>query len=163
MKLHFSKKTLKMYLDQLSSKEPVPGGGSAAALTAALGAGLVSMVCQYSIGRKTNTKESDLKFKKILKQSERYRDRFLELASLDSEAYLEVCKARNLDKAAQIKASRYARAVPLEICKLCYKTLDLVPYLVDKGNPYLLSDIQVSVGLLEAGFNGAMVMVKVNS
>src|SRR2546423_15370372 len=36
---------------QLAAKQPTPGGGSAAALVGALGAGLVSMVCQYTVGR----------------------------------------------------------------------------------------------------------------
>ena len=163
MKIDFTNKTLLGYLNQLSRKEPVPGGGSAAALTAALGAGLVSMVTNYSIGRKSNTPATDKKFKAILKQSELMRKRLLELASLDSQAYLQLCAARFLDQSAQKKASSKARAVPLEICKLCYRTLNLTPFLVAKGSPYLMSDIQVAIELLEAGFNGAMVMVRINS
>ena len=157
MKVNFTHKTLQQYLNQLSSKKPVPGGGSAAALAAALGASLVSMVANYSIGRKANTKAIDRQLKGILKQSEAIRKRLLELASLDSQAYLQLMSARSA------KTSRKARAVPLEICKLCFKALDLTPFLVAKGNPYLLSDVQVAVELLEAGFNGAMVMVRINS
>ncbi len=163
MKIQFSNKTLESYLNQLSTKEPVPGGGSAAGLTAALGAGLVSMVANYSIGRKSNTFAVDKKLREILKKSEIIRKRLLDLASLDSEAYLQVCAARVLDKKAQKNASKTARAVPLEICKLCYKTIDLIPFLVVKGNPYLLSDVEVSIELLTAGFNGALVMVRINS
>jgi formiminotetrahydrofolate cyclodeaminase len=91
------------------------------------------------------------------------RHRLLELASLDSEAYLQVCKARTQDVKAQKTASKAARGVPLEICKLCYQGLDLTPFLVMKGNPYLLSDVEVAVELLSAGYNGAMVMVRINS
>jgi formiminotetrahydrofolate cyclodeaminase len=163
MKINFSSKTLESYLNQLASKESVPGGGSAAGLTAALGAGLICMVTQYSIGRKVNTPAIDQRFKSILKQAEIIRKRLLELASLDSEAYLELCAVRNLDKVAQKKASKRARAVPLEICKLCYKAIDLVPFLAAKGNPYLVSDVEVAVELLHAGFNGALVMVRINS
>lgn len=163
MKINFSNKTLSTYLNQLSSKESVPGGGSASGLTAALGAGLVSMATHYSIGRKTNTPATDKKLKAILKESESIRKRLLELASLDSQAYLELCSARSLDKKLQKQASQKARAVPLEICKLCYKALSLTPFLVSHGNPYLTSDVQVAAELLEAGFNGAMVMVRINS
>jgi len=163
MKIHFESKTLEEYLNQLSTKEPVPGGGSAAALSAALGAGLISMVSNYSIGRKANTKAVDKRFHSILKKSEAIRQRLLELVSLDSQAYLQICAARPLDKETQRKASRAARGVPLEICKLCYKAIDLAPFIVDKGNPYLLSDIEVALELLMAGFNGALVMVRVNS
>lgn len=163
MSIQFSNRTLTQYLDQLASRDSVPGGGSAAALTAALGAGLVSMVANFSIGRKANTPADDRQLKAILKKSEALRKRLLQLASLDSEAYLALCKAKDLDKKAQKKASKAARGVPLEICRLCYKTLDLTPFLVMKGNPYLLSDVEVAVELLNAGFNGAMVMVRVNS
>lgn len=163
MKVQFSNKTLSEYIKQLSSKEPVPGGGSAAAVTAALGAGLISMVANYSIGRKNNTEALNKKFAAILEKSEVIHKRLLELSSLDSEAYLQLRASWTLDKKAQRKASKAARAVPLEICKLCYKAMDLAPFLVAQGNPHLLSDVEVAVELLTAGFNGALVMVKVNS
>ena len=163
MKIHFASKTLEEYLDQLSRKEPVPGGGSAAALSAALGAGLVSMVANYSVGRKANTKAVDRKLNNILKQSEAIRRRLLELVSLDSEVYLKVSTARSLDKKVQKQAAKAARAVPLEVCKLCYKAIDLTPFLVLEGNPYLLSDVKVAVELLMAAFNGALIMVRINS
>ena len=121
------------------------------------------MVANYSIGRKANTAAMNKRFETILKKSEVIRKRLLELASLDSEAYLQLCAARSLDKKAQKSASKVARAVPLEICKLCYQALDLTPFLVAQGNPYLLSDVEVSVELLTAGFNGAIVMVRINS
>ena len=163
MKIHFDSKTISAYLDQLSSKEPVPGGGSAAALTACLGAALVSMVANYSIGRKGNTKLVDQKLLKTFKTSEQIRQRLIVLVSLDSQAYLQVRASWSKGIEEQKKASRFARKVPLEVCKLCYKAAELLPFLVDKGNPHLISDAQVAGELLMAAFHGAMVMVRVNS
>ena len=163
MTINFKDKTLQEYLDQLSRREPVPGGGSAAALTAALGLGLICMVTNYSIGRKSNTKAVDKRLAGILTQSESIRLRLLELTSIDSEAYLKVFAARLLDKKAQRQAARAARKVPLEICKLCYKAVQLTPYLSQRGNSYLLSDVQVALELLFAAFNGAKIMVRANS
>jgi formiminotetrahydrofolate cyclodeaminase len=163
MTVNFKEKTLQDYTDQLSRREPVPGGGSAAALTAALGLGLISMVTNYSIGRKANTKAVEKRLAAIVAQSELMRLRLLELTSLDSEAYLKVTEARSLDKRAQREAAKYARAVPKEICALCYKAVGLTPYLVEKGNPYLVSDVEVALELLTSAFNGARVMVRVNS
>lgn len=162
MSLNFSQYTLAKYLDQLSTKEPVPGGGSAAGLSAALGASLLSMVANYSIGRKVNTKAVETRLAKSLKASESIRKRLLELTSLDSEAYLSIVAARKADAATQKKASRNAAAIGREICKLCYKAMELTPFLVEKGNPYLISDVEVAVELLQAGYIGSMVMVKVN-
>ncbi|TBR15974.1 hypothetical protein EPO66_05245, partial [bacterium] len=43
-------KSIKKYLEDLSAKKPVPGGGSASALTAALGSSLISMVVNFTLG-----------------------------------------------------------------------------------------------------------------
>ena len=153
MTINFKNKTLQEYTDQLSRREPVPGGGSAAALTAALGLSLISMVTNYSIGRKANTRAIEKHLSKILAKSEPMRLRLLELTSLDSEAYLKAQKGQ----------TKEARAVPQEICKLCYKAVELTPYLVEKGNPYLLSDVEVAIELLISAFNSARVMVRINS
>jgi formiminotetrahydrofolate cyclodeaminase len=163
MTVNFKDKTLQEYLDQLSRREPIPGGGSAAAFTAAMGVGLISMVTNYSIGRKSNTKAIDKRLARILTISEPIRLRLLELTSLDSEAYLKVSAARSLDKKAQKLASKEAKAVPQEVCKLCYKALHLTSYLAEKGNPYLLSDVEVAIELLLAAFYGARIMVRINS
>src|SRR5271156_2976276 len=101
MTINFKDKTLQEYLGQLSRREPVPGGGSAAALTAAMAVGLISMVTNYSIGRKANTEAVNRRLAKILEQSEPMRLRLLELTSLDSQVYLKVSAARSLDKKAQ--------------------------------------------------------------
>ena len=163
MTVNFKDKTLHEYLDQLSRREPVPGGGSAAALTAAMAVGLISMVTNYSLGRKANTKAVEKRLSQILAKSEPIRLRLLELTSRDSEAYLKVSAARSLDKKSQRQAAKEAKAVPQEICKLCYKAVLLTPYLADKGNPYLLSDVEVALELLMSAFNGARIMVRVNS
>ena len=163
MKVNFKNKTLQEYLDQLSRRDPVPGGGSTAALAGAMAVGLISMVTNYSIGRKANTKSVEKRLNQILAKSEPIRLRLLELTSLDSEAYLKVTAARSLDKKAQKEAAKFARAVPREICKLCYKAVQLTPYLADKGNPYLLSDVEVALELLMSAFNAARIMVRVNS
>ena len=163
MTINFKDKTLQEYLDQLSRREPVPGGGSAAALTAALAVGLISMVANYSIGRKSNTPTVEKRLSQLLAQSESLRLRLLELTSLDSKAYLKVSAARSLDKKAQKQAAKEAKAVPQEVCKLCYKALQLTPYLAEKGNPYLLSDVEVALELLMAAFLAARIMVRINS
>ncbi len=163
MAVNFKNKTLQEYLDQLSRREPIPGGGSAAALTGAMAVGLISMVANYSLGRKSNTKAVEKRLNSILAQSEPIRKRLLELTSLDSEAYLKVTAARSQDKKAQRQAAKSACAVPQEVCNLCYKAVRLTPYLAEKGNPYLLSDVEVALELLLSAFYGARIMVRINS
>ncbi len=156
----FQDYTLSEYCDVLSQKVSVPGGGSAAALSAALGAALLSMVVNYSLGKKTA--DVDAKLKEILEESEALRRRFLELVDLDAEAYLEFVKARKADEQTKEQARKRACEVPLEVAKLCYQALDLAPYLVLEGNKYLISDVEVALELLGAAYKSAMFNVRIN-
>ena len=145
----------------LSLKVPAPGGGSAAAATAALGAALLSTVANYSLG-KTSSRADEQKTKASFKHSEQLRKRFLTLVDLDAQVYLNFVKTRGAAPAKRIAARRKAAEVPLEVCKLCYKAVQLSPALVRYGNKYLVSDVKVALELLLAAFNAARVNVEIN-
>lgn len=157
----FKDHTLQEYLDHLAAREPVPGGGSAAALSSALGAGLIAMVTQYSLG-KGKTKAVGARFQKILSKSNHIRARLLVLVDEDAQAYLGVVAARKLGPKAQKAAAKKAAQVPREICRLSYELVELTPFVVEHGNPYLMSDVEVALELLMAGYHSALVMVKIN-
>ncbi len=145
----------------MSKKTPVPGGGSAAALTAATGAALISMVANYSRG-KSKSKRIEDKISSILKQNEKIRKRLLALVDLDAQAYLGVVKARTASPQVKKRASMKAAKVPHEVCQLCYEAIQLTSYLVKNGNQYLVSDIEVAVEMLQAAFNAAHINVEIN-
>ena len=63
---------LKKYLDDLASNKPAPGGGSAAALTAAAGVALISMVANFTLG-KEKYKSVEAKIKEVLQEAENLR------------------------------------------------------------------------------------------
>lgn len=153
--------TLEEYADVLSQKTPVPGGGSAAALTAAVAAALLSMVANYSIG-KSSSKTAGRKIEGVLHKSEQLRKQFLEFVDLDAQAYLRVVQSRGASLKERRKALKEARDVPLKICRLCYQAVRLTPVLVEQGNKYLLSDVEVAVELLEAAFKAALINVRIN-
>ncbi len=153
--------TLKEYLDCLSLRTPVPGGGSAAALTGALGVSLISMVANYSLG-KSQHKATEDKIQKIIKESQVIKNRLLELVDLDAQAYLKVAATRKAPAKVKQLAQREAQKVPLEVCRLSYKAIELTPFLVEKGNKYLLSDVVVAVEMLFAAFKAALVLTKEN-
>mgnify|MGYP001600826961 FL=1 len=158
---NFKNFTLNQYLDVLAQRTPVPGGGSAAALTAALGAALISMVAHYSLG-KGKSAAIEKKIRVILQKSERLRGQFLQLVDLDAQAYLKVVKAQR-NAQAKKAALKKARAVPLEVGRRCYSAVQLTPYLLQHGNQYVISDIQVAVEFLLAAFKSAMVNVEINT
>lgn len=157
----FKNHTLKEYLECLSAREPVPGGGSAAALSSALGSGLIAMVIQYSL-EKGKPKAVEKKLTQLLKKVSGIRRELLDLVDQDAKAYLNVVAARKLDNKTKKKAARQATRVPQRICQLSYTAVDLTPYVVEHGNPHLLSDIEVALELLLAGYHSALVMVRAN-
>ncbi len=139
---------LKKYLDDLAAKLPAPGGGSAAALNAAMGASLISMVVNFTLG-KPKYVQYERELKKILEQSEKLREEFLSLVDLDVIAY----KSKNM---------RDALDVPFMVCRLCFEGIKLCPPLIPKGNVNLISDVAVAAILLESAFASAYFNVEIN-
>lgn len=154
--------TIKEYTQKLSKKEPTPGGGSAAALSASLGASLLIMVARYSQGR-SKQKRINNKIDKIILLLTSYNNRFLELVDEDAKAYNQLVESRKKSAKEQRAAQKYALAVPKEVCKLVYNTINQAPYLVEHGNPYLIADVQSAVEMLKAAFVSAQGLVDYNS
>lgn len=144
----YKEATLKKYITDLSAKLPAPGGGSAAALTAAQGAALVSMVVNFTIG-KANYLKYEQELKDILELSEKLKDEFLNLVDLDIIAF----KSKNI---------RDSLNVPFMVARLCYECMKLCPPLVTKGNVNLISDLAVAAALLEAAYSCAYFNVEIN-
>ena len=112
--------SLKLYLDDLAAKLPAPGGGSAAALTAALGQALVSMVINFTLGKvKYAQFEKDLTIE--LEKSEKLRREFLDLVDRDVEAY-------------NSKDPRKALDIPVMVARLCFEGIKAIPDLIKKVN-----------------------------
>lgn len=158
----YKSKSLKKYLDDLAAKKPAPGGGSAAALTGALSCALLSMVCNFTLG-KDRYKDIEQKIKDILRQTESLRKRFLELVDLDVAAYYRVYNSR---KTANSKIYRRnlikATRVPLEMCKLSVCAFGFCSFLSERANKYLASDVYVAKELLKSCFKSAETNVIIN-
>lgn len=140
--------TLKAYCDDLAAKKPAPGGGSAAALAGALGASLLSMVANFTVGKPAFV-SAEREVRECLEETERLRKELLAMVDRDAEAYLS-------------KDLRACLQVPLEVCGLCLRAMRLCPVLVDKGNPNLISDVAVAAVLLECSFSSSRWNVEVN-
>ncbi len=163
--------SLKKYLDDLARRQATPGGGSAAALTGALAAGLLSMVSNYTIGS-PKYKAVEEEVSGYLKESESLRLRFMELVDLDVTSYDKVYQAqklpretpeeKNVRRGKILEAVKEAAVVPIEICQLSYRALKLCEMMLDKTNVNLVSDLAVSGTLLEGGFKAALINVEIN-
>jgi len=140
--------TLEKYLNDLAAKLPAPGGGSASAMTAAMGAALISMVVNFTLG-KPKYAQYEAELKEVLTESEKLREEFLKLVDLDVEAY----RSKNI---------RDSLNVPFMIARLCFEAVKLCPQLVKKTNVNLASDVAVAVIFLESAFAGACFNVEIN-
>ena len=140
--------TLKQYLDDLAARKAAPGGGSAAALSAALGSALISMVVNFTLGKQKYA-EHEAELKAILEKSEKLRLEFLNLVDRDVIAF-------------QSKDARQAMDIPLMICRLCHQAIRLCPPLLTKGNVNLISDVGCAAVMLEASYVCSSFNVNIN-
>lgn len=166
-----SKRTLEMFLDDLASSSPAPGGGSVAALSGALGAALTSMVCNLTVGKKKYA-DVDADMKKIRAQAEELRNTFTHLIDKDTLAFNKVMEAYGLPKdtepqkalrtVAIREATKEATLVPLEVMKHCIDALALAQEVASRGNVNSISDAGVGALMLHAACEGAALNVRVN-
>lgn len=163
--------TLGEYATALASDQATPGGGSVAALVAALAAGLTSMVVRLSLDRPRYEQHAAL-HAEALAASEAARARFLDLADDDAAAFVAYMDARRmphdtpdqeLERAAASRAAaRRAAAVPLSVVQACHRQVDVIERVAGRTNANVASDLDVAVLLLEGAARGAAANVVVN-
>lgn len=156
----FVEHSLKHYIDELSARAIVPGGGSAAALTAALGAGLNMMAINFTIDRERPEETPQ----EILWTKDRQMeslDRITALVDKDCEVFKELMKALQSGEDTQIRYIEAAK-VPMEVCRECHVSLAVTGQLLDKSNPKLATDIGCAAYTLKAAFASAKLNVEVN-
>lgn len=155
---------IKEYLRDLSAKLPAPGGGSAAALSAAIGASLMCMVANYTAGN-PKYKNVESKASDILSKAGKFRDLLEALVDADAEAYKKLSKMikeHAKDAAGLDEAYKEALKPPFEICKIASQSLKLCGELVKIGNKNLITDTAIAAILLEGAFFSAKFNVYIN-
>lgn len=164
-------KPVTTFLDELASNAPAPGGGSVAALSGALGAALIGMVCNFTVGRKAYADVQD-EIAAILAESETLRQRLAALIEADVNAYNGYTTATKMpretdeQKAARAEAVqaalKTATDVPMGVAEASVKVMDLCMPAAAKGNKYLVSDAGVAVLMAEAALRSAALNVLIN-
>lgn len=158
-------------LAAFSDPTPTPGGGSASALTAALGVSLLAMVAQ--MGRTRSGSDAD---RTALDHARAallpIGDHVAGMIEEDARAYDAVVAAYRLPKATDDEkaarksaiqsALRGAAEVPLDVMRACQAGLTAAIDVARCGNPSAASDVGVALELLQAGLRGAALNVRAN-
>lgn len=163
--------TIESYLNRLAAADPEPGGGSAAALAGALGAALVSMVTNLTLGKEKFAAVQD-DVAELKKRSEALRAELEELVTLDALAYREVAAAMKMPKdtgeqqeqrrqVMQV-ALKGAAEVPLKVAEAAVEVARLSLPAAEKGNPNAVSDAGVAVLLADAAAHSAALNARIN-
>ncbi|HHE07772.1 MAG TPA: formiminotransferase-cyclodeaminase [Chlorobaculum parvum] len=163
--------TISTYLDRLASADPTPGGGAAAAVTAAQGTALLSMVCNLTIDKKKFAAVED-EVHSILDSFEVARQMMLDLGDRDMEVFEKVMQAYRLPKSTPEEmalrngaiqaALKVCLEVPFALFSQCKAILPHADRLEKICNPSVLSDVIVGRYLLVAGLLAAKANVEVN-
>ncbi len=163
--------TVETYLDRLASAEPEPGGGSVAALVGALGAALVTMVTNLTLGKdKYVAVQKDVA--EIKATSEQLRRELEELVTLDALAYGKVAAAMKLPRDDETQKKERQRVlqsalvgaaeVPLRVAEAAVGVARLSLPAAEKGNVNAVSDAGVAALLADAAAQAAALNVRIN-
>jgi methenyltetrahydrofolate cyclohydrolase len=167
----YSHLSLAQLLDAFASNQPVPGGGSAAALAGAVGASLLIMVAGLPKTRHGTDEERSA----LTAAAARLRPLRDELASLidrDSEAYTSVINAYRLPRSTDAEqaarrdaideAMRTATEAPLATIRACERAMREAEVIASSGAASASSDVAVGIELLKTAARGAGMNVDTN-
>lgn len=163
--------TIKDYLDKAAAGTAVPGGGSVAALNAALAAALTEMVANLTIGKKGyEAVEDDMKA--LADRAAKLRIKLTGSIDKDADAYTGVMAAFKLPKTTDAEtavrkqkiqyAIKHAALVPLEVARDAVAVIELAGEAIDKGNKNAASDGAVAAMNARTGALAAIYNVKIN-
>ena len=163
--------TIKEYLQKTASNTALPGGGSGAALIAAVAAGLVEMVANLTIGKK-GFEDVEAQMKKIASRASESRQRLTEQIDRDSDAYNQVMTAFKMPRETEAQKKmrseaiqnglKQAARVPLGVAQDALEIIELAREVVAKGNKNAVTDGAVGVMMARTAAVGALFNVKIN-
>ncbi len=162
---------VKQFVETTASSEPVPGGGSIAALSGALGAALAGMVANLTVGKKKYV-EVEAEMKELSEEAAKLQEKLIALIDKDAASFDDVMKAFKMpketdeEKAARTaeiqKGMKYAASVPLETAKTAFEIMKLAEAAVVRGNSNAVTDGAIAAMMGRSAVLGAILNVRIN-
>lgn len=163
--------TVNELLDKVAGKEPVPGGGSIAALNGAIASSLTEMVANLTIGKKNYEEHQEL-MRHIVDIANRRRSLFIADVDRDSEAYNRVFECFKMPKDTEKektersmaiqKATKFAATVPMEVARNAYDLMEVIADVAHLGNQNAITDACVAMMAARSAVLGALMNVRIN-
>ena len=160
--MNYGKKTIQEFLDDLSSSNSIPGGGSAAALTGALNAAVISFIANLTIG-KEKYKEVEAEAKEILAESEELKKEMLLMIDQDSKILSDILDSYKAGDQGKVKTVCHdAVEFSMDMTKKAVRLMRLSLEISEIGNRMLASDFEVAAYIGDAAVGSAIANVKIN-
>ncbi len=164
-------KPMRDLVKRMATSDPVPGGGSAAALAGAMGAALIHMVVELTIGR-PGTESDAGQLTEIGLATAQFQSELMGLVDADAVAYGAVVQSRRLpnstDRERETRRVQFDAAIreavraPLAVARAASEVLELATRLAPIGNRNAISDVGVGAMLASTGLRGAALNVEIN-
>ena len=161
MNFNYLNGKLKEYFENLSLKKPTPGGGSVAGVAGALSSALLSMVGNFTTGKK-KYKEYEEEIKGLLSENESLRKKLETYIEKDSEIYQNIMKYTKDNPSLAQKFLKESANLHLDIARSSLQIIRWNEVLVKKGNKNLISDVGISAVIAIATFYSAKINAWIN-
>lgn len=152
------------FVEILAGKDPIPGGGGAAALTGAIGTALGNMVGSLTLGKKKYADvEADIQA--LNNGAKAIEAHLLDLVERDAEVFAPLAAAYGHpeDKETMERCLLYATLVPMEIMNQCCRAIELLQAYSQKGSRMAISDAGAGAAILSGALKAASLNVFINT
>lgn len=159
------------FLNKVAGKDPIPGGGSVAALNGAIASALSEMVANLTIGKKGYEDHQEL-MKHIVEIADRRRELFIADIDRDANAYDQVfacfkmpkdTEKQKAERSAAIQdATKVAATVPMEVARNAYDLMEVIADVAHLGNRNAITDACVAMMSARSAVLGALMNVRIN-
>ena len=164
--------TINEFIEKLGSKDAVPGGGGAAALTASLGISLCKMAANLTVGKKKFA-DVEAEMYEIIAECDKLSAEFVGLIQKDADGFLPLSKAYGLPTETEEQKKYkeetlehelvHAAAVPFEIMEKCARAIELSAIVAEKGSKLVVSDAACAINTCMSALKCASLNVYINT
>ena len=166
--MDFANASCREFVTVLASNAPVPGGGGASALVAAIGTALGNMVGSLTVGKK---KYADVEAEIIALKAkcDQLQQDLLDQIAADAKGFEPLAKAYGIPKddpnRDQIleEATIVACQVPMKIMELCCEAIEAIAVFAAKGSRLAVSDAGCGAVCVKGALQAASLNVFINT